>query len=195
MKKLSKIDTAIVILILTAVSYGIAYAYQRGYKSYYGLPSMFIELNIDTITPIVCAVYLIFILLFMLFYVAWEKRLVLLKLLKIKPRSLPNPKNSLELVIAILALFVPLSFYLYTFGQYGAELETDYMIIRQEERLFVAVTSYKDSIIIAPLDLEKESITPKFKVMEMKEIKDTEMIRFENGLKVEDVRNSKDLIE
>jgi hypothetical protein len=43
--------------------------------------------------------------------------------------------------------------------------------------------------------LEKESITPKFKAIELKELKDAEMVHFENGLKVEEVRNSKDLME
>ncbi|MFB5936448.1 hypothetical protein ACE8FZ_24670 [Peribacillus frigoritolerans] len=101
-------------------------------------------------------------------------------------------KNSKHYFVIVIALMTVASTLL---GDYTASHTEEYLVIKQKEHLFVAVTSYKDSLIIAPLDLEKESITPTFKAIEMKELKDAETIHFENGLKVEDVRNSKDLIE
>jgi hypothetical protein len=45
MNKLSKIDAGIIIVILTAFSYVMAYTYLQGYLGYYKLLSMFVEVN------------------------------------------------------------------------------------------------------------------------------------------------------
>lgn len=73
-------------------------------------------------------------------------------------------------------------------GKFMAKIKKDYLVIKQEEDLFVAVTTYKDSIIIAPLALEKESMTPNYKAVEVKKLKNAEMVYFENGLKVDDIK-------
>jgi hypothetical protein len=69
-------------------------------------------------------------------------------------------------------------------GYYTASKKENYMVIIEEENFFIVVTSYKDSMILAPYDLEKELITPTYKAIEIKELKDARMVHFENGLKV-----------
>ncbi|MCG0050208.1 hypothetical protein [Priestia aryabhattai] len=44
-----------------------------------------------------------------------------------------------------------------------------------------------------PLDIKKESIKPKFQTIEMKDAKDTEAIRFKDGITVDKVRSSNEL--
>jgi hypothetical protein len=66
------------------------------------------------------------------------------------------------------------------------------LVIQKKEGLFVGLTSFKGLLVIAPLDVQKESMTPKFTTIEMNELKDAEVVYFENGLKVEDVKNIND---
>ncbi|MFE4812816.1 hypothetical protein ACFQ9Y_17005 [Peribacillus simplex] len=208
-KLLSKIDAAIIILILTAVCYGIAYVYQMGYKRYYGLPYMFIDLNVNTITPILSVFFTIILVLYAVWkfvdlstsFLKYIPIKFVKKLFEIKPRSDEDLTDIEKTIVSIskLVIFfltpIIVGITLMNYGQAMASNKDAYMVIKQKEGLYVEISSYKDSIIIAPLDLEKESITPKFKAIETKELKDAETIHFENGLKVEDVRNSKDLME
>ena len=200
MKKLSKIDAGIVIVILSAISYGVAYIFMRGHINYYKLPGMFIDLNVNTITPILLVSFLIFLIVYVLIF-SLLKLVPFKKLFRMLPSVTPLEKSLGFIILLSLSVIVVIKLIdlISYFGERDASLEKEFMVIKQkehqEEKLFVGVTFYKDSIIIAPLNLEKESITPKFKAVEMKELKDAEMIYFENGLKVEDVRNSKDLIE
>ncbi|MFJ5750439.1 hypothetical protein ACIP97_17970 [Peribacillus frigoritolerans] len=187
MNKLSKIDASIIVIALTVISYGIAFTFQNASKKYYHLPSMYTEITIDTmITPLT----IIFTILFFILWVGYVS-------VKIFFSELPSYslkyKQFSRFLFGLVVICVILG--IDKLGETMTAKKEDYMVIRQEEKLFVAVTSYKDSIILAPLDLEKESITPKFKAIEMKELKNAEMIRFENGLKVEDIKNSKDITE
>lgn len=205
MKKLSKIDAGIVILILPAISYGMAYLFIRGHIKYYKLPGMFIDLNVNTITPIL----FVFFLLSLIVFVLWGSIFSLLKIVPIKIKKLFRMRPSVTPLEKSLDFIFSLFFFVFLvflliegiedLGKFDASLEKEFMVIKQkehqEEKLFVGVTFYKDSIIIAPLNLEKESITPKFKAIELKELKDAEMVHFENGLKIEDIKNSKDLTE
>lgn len=205
MKKLTKIDAGIVILILPAISYGLAYFFISGYIKYYKLPGMFIDLNVNTITPILFLSFLLSLIV----YVLWESIFSLFKLVPLKIKKLfrlrPSVtplEKSLDYIIPLFLLLISvflLKDFISYLGKLDASLEDEFVVIKQkehqEEKLFVGVTFYKDSIIIAPLNLEKESITPKFKAIEMKELKDAEMVHFENGLKVEDMKSSKDLTE
>lgn len=215
MDKLFKIDSAITLVILTAFSYGVAYLYQFNYKGYYNLPDMFkTELNINTMTPTLFFAFIFFTII----YWAWTYLKLAFSIMSVIPEdSNPFKKflhanfispalQELEVIYSKKTMNLWLVFYFFIFifllafstsklGGYAASLKTDYMVIKQKQHLFVAVTSYKDLIIIAPLDLEKESMTPKFKAIEMKELKDGEMVYFENGLKVEYMKNSKGLIE
>lgn len=210
-----KIDSAITIAILTAFSYGIAYLYQFNYKGYYNLPAMFkTELNINTMTPPLFIAFIIFTIIFgvwtylkITFLVLSEdskKKFLqsnfflegLVSLQDLQDLKIySNKTKNLWFVLYFLIFISLFAFGTIKLGEYNASERKDYMVIKQKEHLFVAITSYQDSLILAPLDLEKESMTPKFKTIEIKELKDAEMIRFENGLKVEDVKNSKDLIE
>ncbi|SIR38274.1 hypothetical protein SAMN05878482_103489 [Peribacillus simplex] len=199
-------DPAIIILTLTVVSYGITYIYETGYKSYYKLPAMFIDLSINSMTSTLTATFFVFISI----YASWNflkfmhsevskevpSYILLTNSTFIKGVRTGITDNIKLLNLIVICFCLPfIANSTGRLGEYAASEETEYMVIKQSGLLYVAVTSYKDSLIIAPLNLEKESMTPKFKAIEMKELKDTETIHFENGLKVEDVRNSKDLIE
>lgn len=188
MSKLSKVDASIIIIILTAYSYATAYNYQKSFNDYYHLPSIFIDLNISTmIGPLLTSFTYILswcILGFFVFPIFLGD-------------FMADFKEEFQSLIVIIAVIIGMAWLLFNAGYTGefkAGVKTDYPVIRQEEKqeekLFIVVASYKDSIIIAPLDLEKESMTPKFKVMEMKELKDVEMVYFKMGLHVEDIKNS-----
>jgi hypothetical protein len=198
-----KPDPAITILVLTAFGYGITYVYETGYKSYYKLPAMFIDLSINSMTPTLSLIFIIFAFIYAIWI--WLKLMyslfsedIPLRFFKFTNSTFFKlGRNNIKMLSVIWTFFFMTVFFNFTdnFGESAASNQTDYMVIKQEEKLFVAVTSYKDSLIIAPLDLEKEAITPTFKAIEMKDLKDAETIHFKNGLKVEDVKNSKDLIE
>ncbi|MFF2500174.1 hypothetical protein [Peribacillus sp. NPDC058075] len=192
-------DPAITILILTVVSYGLVYVYQRGYKSYYKLPETFIEIDTNTMTSYLFSAFVLFILL----AATWEwTKVAYFLLVRLRPierfvqseyiNAFRRVSTPFAVFITVIILMIAASSVL---GQYTASNTEEYMVIKEKEHLFVVITSYKDSLIIAPLDLEKESITPTFKAIETKELKDAETIHFENGLKVKDMRNSKDLTE
>lgn len=181
------IDTGIMILILTAASYLLAYIYQVTYMGFYHLPSTFVEMNL---TNMMIPLWVTFCLLALVCFVVYILLFIMLWLSSVKFS---------DLGISVYFIFAATLGAAFTVGilhaKVAGEATDEYMVIKEKEHLFVVITTYKDSIIIAPLDLEKESITPKFKAIETKELKDAETIHFENGLKVEDVRNSKDLIE
>ncbi|MEB2294458.1 hypothetical protein [Priestia megaterium] len=56
-ENLSKIDAAIIMAFLTAISYRVAYAYEISYQKYYHSPDMFIELNMYSITKIALFIF------------------------------------------------------------------------------------------------------------------------------------------
>lgn len=177
------IDTGIIIIILTAASYALAYAYQVTYMRFYHLPHTFVEMNLtNMIVPLSVTFCLLFFFCLLIY--------IIVRLFSVKFS---------DLGFSFYFIFAGILGAAFTIGLLHAKVagnaREEYMVITEKEHLFVVITSYKDSIIIAPLDLEKESITPKFKAIETKELKDAETIHFENGLKVEDVRNSKDLID
>ncbi|MCK2018846.1 hypothetical protein [Peribacillus frigoritolerans] len=183
MSKLSKIDASLIIIILTAYSYALAYSYQKSFNDYYHLPPIFIDVNITTmIGPLLIS----FVYSLSLFIYGF----ILYPILEILIADLRKKFQSLIMISAVLLGMGLSLFVVGNAGEFKADVKTDYPVIRQEEKLFIVVASYKDSIIIAPLDLEKESMTPKFIVMEMKELKDVEMVYFKKGLHVEDIKNS-----
>ncbi|KRF46331.1 hypothetical protein ASG98_17290 [Bacillus sp. Soil531] len=192
---LNKLDAAIMIATLTALSYGLAYVYQLSYNLYFHLPSIFIELNIISITKV--AVVLFFILFFswFIFYGAYKQVLNELPVShEILGYGLAEIKKRVNITLIVIAivLIVP-SVVAAIFGIMSASLKTDYMVIREGKNLFAVISSYKDSAVIAPLDIHKESVAPKFKLIEFKDLKNTEMVKFKDGLKVDEVRSSKEL--
>jgi hypothetical protein len=203
MNRLSKIDSTIIIAILTVLLYGIACAYQVSYKGYYKLPAMFIELNINTITPTLMTVFIYFASICALgyamkfFFLAFLTTFIPSRFIDKFTQSefikfmRPTINEMLPFLLSLLLVFMFLGA-IYK-GDEEASGKKEYMVIKQTDGLYVEVSSYKDLIVIAPLDLKKESMVPKFKTIEMKELKDGEMVYFENGLKVEEMRNSKDL--
>ena len=181
-------DTGFIILVLTAASYGLAYVYQVSYMGFYHLSPTFVDMNI---TSMVRPLLFTFCVLSLFCYLIYVIYLIIVWRTSIKFSDL----KKVNVVLLIGTIIGGSLVSMIMFGEFKASYSKEYTVIQQENHFFVAITSYKDSLIIAPLDLEKESITPKFKTIEMKELKDAETIHFENGLKVEDVRNSKDLNE
>ena len=78
-------------------------------------------------------------------------------------------------------------------GNIVAEEKENYTVVKQNKELFAVVTTYKDNLVLAPLDMKKESIKPEFHTIEMKDTKNIEVIHFEDGIKVDKLKNSKEL--
>ncbi|ULM97928.1 hypothetical protein L8956_04140 [Peribacillus frigoritolerans] len=194
-----KIDSTITIAILTAFSYGVAYIYQLSYKSYYKLPTMSIELNINTMTPILVGAFFLSIVI----YIIWNQMKFYYSVNPPKFQGIYYIHLGIGLSF-IKEYWKPFNLTIYTIimfliclgaliiGEFMASIKKEYMVIHQKENLYVEVSSFKDLIIIAPLNIETNSITPKFKTIEMKELKDIEIVRFESGLKVEDMKKIPD---
>jgi hypothetical protein len=180
---LSKIDAALLITLLIGVSYGISYVFEWSYQGYYQLPSMFIDLNINTITK---SLFLTLLLVGFIWILSHSLTGII-----IKTDSLFG-----DIPPWAILFFIVLALYGAMFlGNFCASIKEEYMVIKQNKELFVVVTTYKDNLVIAPLDIKTETITPEFKLIEMKDMKNTEIIRFEDGLKVKDLKSSKDLKE
>ncbi|MFJ7685844.1 hypothetical protein [Peribacillus butanolivorans] len=181
--QISKIDVAIIIAVFTALSYVLSYAYLSAFYDYYHLPSMFIELNITNIVlpALISILGLIMATMFMyslLFYIA--------------PTFFTN--GAFHFYFSIFVAFFIIYFGASTLqGQLNAEKKQDYLVIKQDEGDFAAVTNYKDSIIIAPVDIKKATLKAQYKAVEIKELKESEMVHFKNGLQIEDVISNKDL--
>ncbi|MGG6361232.1 hypothetical protein ACQ5SI_18580 [Peribacillus frigoritolerans] len=207
-----KIDSAIILATFTAFGYVITYIFLTGYNSYYKLPSFAIDLNITSMIPILFAVYLIMIGFFVI--VVLLKHFIIDSILLnkfIQSQFMKNLQSkafnkdfksefikSLKVFYKIApSLLFSITLYNYAdfFGERFASAQKEYMVIQQKEELYVGLTSFKDLIIIAPLNIKKETMTPKFTIIEVKELKEAEVIHFENGLKVEDIKNSPDLTE
>ncbi|MCI2257234.1 hypothetical protein L2D08_23260 [Domibacillus sp. PGB-M46] len=221
MEKFSKIDAAIIVVVLTAFSYAITYIYQMGYQDYYNLPKEFIDLNKNTITPPLIGVFLVLIISFIFWKNTKAQFLLFIETLKVMEndraqitievlRMFKNFRRYLQdfgyllfkqlfqmtLRLVVLALIAALFVIVFKVGTYVASEKSEYMIINQETGdPYVAVAYFKDLVVVARLDVENESITPNFKTIELKELKDTEIVYFENGLKVEKVKSSQDLKE
>ena len=177
-----KIDIALIIVFLTGLAYGTTYIYQRSFQSYYELPTMFIDLNINTLTG-----SLFFIILGVTIFLILLSFITTL-ILKLKgPFFVDIPLWVLIYFSGAIIVGAVVS------GHVVAKKTQDYMIVKQKEGLFVVVTTYKDNLVIAPLDIKKETVKPKFQTIEMKDAKDTEVIHFEDGIKVDKLKSSKEL--
>jgi len=180
--KTGKIDMALIIVFLTGLAYASAYAYELSYQKYYQLPTVFIDLNATTLTSSLLLVAMIAMMVFIISTFVTS--------LFIKPsdsffENIPMPVFLVGSVFILLfALFI---------GDTIASQKEKYMVLKQKEELFVVVLAYKDNLVIAPLDIKRDTIKPKFQTIEMKDAKDTEVINFEHGIKVDKARSSKEL--
>jgi hypothetical protein len=154
---ISKIDAAFFILLLTGLSYGIAFAYQVGKKDYYNIPVEFIDLNLSSITRPVMA---IIFLSFMLFgsYALIKDRY------KFQWKFSIGSKNILFRAAFTIVFVLIFTTYLGIFSSYK---KTEYLVINTD-KTYVVIDYYKDLVIIAPVDLETKTIMPKFQFIEIK---------------------------
>jgi len=199
---LSKLDIATTLAILTAYSYGLSYAVQLQKCKYYRIPDMFIDLNINALTKTGFWALLVFIIisftLFSLFAGAGnrlehlrEDPNIVINLLLVKIKKHIPDRASASLVLTVL-FFLPFLFAT-IFGQLSAYTKDKYMIVKEKEDYFIAVGSYKENVIFAPFNNEKQSMKPKFRLVEFKELKNVEVITLKWPLKVDELRNVKKL--
>ncbi|KZR57850.1 hypothetical protein [Bacillus badius] len=141
-EELSKIDAALLIGISTALGYGLSYVYEFNYQAYYYLPSIFVDLTINTVTR---ATFLMFMIVFMIIWVFYHFGYKWFSGFFILIKEVLN-------IYIIIGFIVILLFLGATFlGGKTASIKEQYMVIEQKEELYVAVTQYKDSVVIAPL--------------------------------------------
>ncbi|MEK4626541.1 hypothetical protein MKY06_30050 [Priestia sp. FSL P4-0332] len=180
--KTVKIDVTLLVVLLTALAYGATYIYERTYQAYYQLPTEFIDLNINTLTG-----SLFFIILVVAIDIILGVVLTTL-ILKLKDPFFENVPIGFFIFVCLMIITAA------TFGGHIVALKKEeYMVVKQKEELFVVVTSYKDNLVIAPLNIKTDTIKPKFQTIEMKSAKDSEIINFEDGIKVDKLKNSKEL--
>lgn len=80
-----------------------------------------------------------------------------------------------------------------TFGQYMAQQRENYYIIKHgKDHDYVVISNYDKQLIIAPVDLDKKVITPRYSLVEAKsnlnKLVGLEAMKFDGGLKVEQVK-------
>ncbi|MCR8866856.1 hypothetical protein NQ109_28430 [Priestia megaterium] len=80
-----------------------------------------------------------------------------------------------------------------TFGQYMAQQRESYYIIKHgKDHHYAVISNYDKQLIIAPVDLDKKVITPRYSLVEPKsnlnKLVGLEVMKFDGGLKVEQVK-------
>lgn len=80
-----------------------------------------------------------------------------------------------------------------TFGQYMAQQRENYYIIKHgKDHNYAVISNYDKQLIIAPVDLDKKVITPRYSLVEPKsnlnKLVGLEVMKFDGGLKVEQVK-------
>ncbi|MFE4430435.1 hypothetical protein ACFRH9_25955 [Peribacillus butanolivorans] len=181
-EQLSKLDATIYIMVLTAVSYGIAYSYLISFYNYYNLPSMFIDINLNTIVkPLLMSFTSLFILGAIINY-----------LYKYLSKILSMLNGSLTWIV--IGLIIIYSFVIAgKIGEYSASMRSNYTVLKHDSKLYITVSSYKDSIIIAPYNNNNQSISPKFTSIDISDLNNAETIQFPKGLKVQAPKNDSEL--
>lgn len=77
--------------------------------------------------------------------------------------DIPSPKLAIGLCILIVGGWIIM------YGSNSAAEKEDYLIMEStNDQNFVVINTYKDKFIIAPVNLEKKEITPKFQFIEIK---------------------------
>ncbi|MEY2363231.1 hypothetical protein R6U76_19835 [Lysinibacillus capsici] len=130
-----KIDITLLIVLITGAAYGVAFLFEYSYQSYYKLPTVFIDLNITTLTKslsytLIAVGVLFSILNFIVFLIS------LFFSFKIEVDTLMKQVSLLVLVFTILMLIA------FVYGEHKASIKEEYMILKHEEELYVVVTSY-----------------------------------------------------
>jgi hypothetical protein len=184
-EEFSKVDATLLIAIASGLGYGVAYIYELNYLGYYYLPDIYIDLDISKIVkPILLIVSMIsLILLTESFYEFKYMNYFKLIVKKFNP------------YILISIIFIALLLVAGYIGNYSASGKEKYQVISQEGALYVAVYHYNDSLIIAPVDVKEGIMSPNYQLIEINSIKDTEIIRFEEGLKVKRIKNNTEVIK
>lgn len=203
-------NATIIVTVLPAVCYAIAFIFISIYQGYYDLPSgMFLTLNINTVTPIVVVVFTYIIIILtvivalsvLISFVLWLLNRIPSRLInKFAQKISESYKNDYKklLQLDLKSFIVYLAFFLFGsifFSEYWVNSVKDYLVIHQKDGYYAELFSYNDSMVIAPINLRTDTMTPKFTVIDIKDLKNDEMVHFKNGLKVAKERDSQDLIK
>ncbi|MGG3448612.1 hypothetical protein ABER98_01625 [Domibacillus aminovorans] len=183
----SKLDAALILAILAACSYALVYQLHVGYLGYYGLGSPFIELNISTMTPALLIVLIVFSIIILIANIIWNilfsKMKHNSKVTKSHSKISFETKSMLTLLISFVIIQSTMEI-TSGLGKSMAESRSDYFVINQDNRLYVDLVYYKDLIVIAPVDIKSATVSPNYKVIEMKSLKNAEAVEFIDGLKL-----------
>lgn len=178
-----KLDIALLIVLLTGIAYATAYLFEFSYQAYYKLPIVFIDLNINTLTRSLLFTLLAAGIVFLISNFITS--------IIIKDES-PITDIPVLVFMIIIGFLLVSAFFL---GYFFASTKEEYMVLKQNDDLFVVVTSHSGNLIIAPLNIKTETMSPEFQAIEIKSMKDTQIITFEKGLKVKELKSSKEFID
>ncbi|UII58155.1 hypothetical protein LS684_21280 (plasmid) [Cytobacillus spongiae] len=181
---ITKIDAALLIAIASGVGYGVVYIYELNFLSYYYLPDMYIDFNLKTIVrPLMLIVFLFsLVLLIDSFY---------------NNKYKPMPQRILEYIGIKVNIYFILGITIFSLailagyiGDSNASSKKEYQVIRKEDGLYLAVYKYNESLIIAPVDVKKGIILPNYQLVKISSIKNSEIVRFEEGIDVKKIKNN-----
>lgn len=185
---------------ITGLGYFSAYLSDIGYKSYYGLPSLYADVNLNTMILSFFSLVLVFWTIAIAtlypsmqkygpFVLPWLIPLVVAGLVGLRLDFHfvnPWPELLFTLLIAIIAtgamfyfaysrkwvltsiFFIGLVIYTARLGGVVvASNQTEYLVT-QTDKPYVVIDTYKDSLIMMPVDLKKRVILPEFRFVDQK---------------------------
>lgn len=169
----SKIDGALLLAMITGITYTLAFVYESSYLSYYKLPDYFIDLNLTILTRS----------LFSTIVVVGGIMFLAFTLTSLITKDTSSPFSYIP-VYGVIFVILILIFGAYVLGKYNSTNKEEYLVIEENHKHYVVITSFKDNVVISPVNLEDKTIYTRFTLKELKTIKDSEMIKFKGGLKV-----------
>lgn len=184
----SRIDTAILIAILTALCYEISYYYQLVYLRHYGLPYKFIDLSISNIVnPVNTSLTMVGIGVGALIPIF--RALVYWKL----PNKMKNYLGPMYTIIVFVLIMMSISLIarfgsLWYVNTYVIDTTRSYWVTEQQGKPFAVIEYYKDFAITKPLNLKEESLEPGYRLIKLENLGNVKLIPFDNGLKPEIVK-------
>lgn len=194
------LSEGILLGVITGLGYFSAYISDVSYKSYYGLPSLYADVNLNAmILSFFSLVLVIWITALTTLYPVMQKYgpFVLPLLIPLVVAGLvglrlnfhfvyPWPSLIFSLFVAIIAtgalfyfvfsrkwvlasiFFIGLVIYTARLGgQVVASNQTEYLVT-QTPKPYVVIDTYKDSLIVMPVDLEKKVILPEYRFVDQK---------------------------
>ncbi|MGE7762297.1 hypothetical protein [Peribacillus sp. NPDC097895] len=153
------------------------------------------SINMDLIVEVVLIVIILFTLR-VLSQFKWFKSIPFVSwfiddLINDIKKLISNWDRAVYLKWTILSIILLLIFYyFYEVGFSVAERKDSYLIVRQDNLSYAVLGERKDNLIIAPVDLMKKTVTPKYLIIDAKSTVENpinfERIHIKGGLKVKE---------